>query len=771
MGKQMATRSLRLVINIENGQLLPFIDDLTGANAPRFVIGDKQPIEIYLVKPSSSTAAPQVVLPVPPGSTIKTAIGVINKTPTAGEWFLSYDGDETEALSATCTAAQLQTALNALASITAIGGVTVSTLGTQFNITFNNPGDRLAFISRNESLFPASVIQQQVLQNGTVSTSEVVLVNLAVRPIALLDTYTDPAAPAGSVSGNIYQITGSYRKAGTYRLQITWSDTAAKSVWTDPIAVTDSMSTVSQKIFDAMTFGGWGRDIKIDAGGTLATTVNNWGLSVTATDTAKWRVDFVKPVYEIGTGIEINPYAGKFTIGYQGNYTGELDAKATAEQVQTALNGLASIIAAGGVVVKKDEGQMAKAPNDGAMVIPYRPQNQQFIVTFNTPGARDVLVINPLSLYPVTTPEVAVQQIGTGSLAEVVTFKLVTTASKPVATMPVIAAIDVSELPYLPAKCGDLDLGTAEAIAYLGTKESQNAILEVQLDTAGQIQTLCQASCTVLGQVIADAAYAPQTLESAMSETVANARFVRRDTAQSPTDGEQDIIWANLGVTTQDGRDVADAITASSTPTAANPFATIADLPAGYDQSLNTTNDVSFNAVSVAANLAVGGTITASSGWLSVYGSGFDTEYRHEQISMAGSTVLTPTALQLDNGNIALNPGQGLLISDGLSTIQVEAAQITFPDTTQQVTAFKTDWSGSYQFADISVGASIGPFTQVTGSGITYPDSTSQESAPVVSTGTVIHSGGGGHIDAADYPNEIRIVIGGVTYAMPARIV
>lgn len=711
----MATRSLRLVINIENGQLLPFIDDLTGANAPRFVVGDKQPIEIYLVKPSSSTAAQHVVLPVPPGSTLKTAIGVINKTPTAGEWFLSYDGDETDAIAATCTAAELQTELNALASITSAGGVTVSKLGTQYNITFNTPGNRMAFVSRNESLFPASVIQQQVLQEGSVSASEVVLVNLAVRPIALLDTYTDPDSPAGTFTENTYQITGSYRKSGTYRLQITWHDTATKTVWTDPIGITDSMSVVSQKIFDAMVFGGWGRDIKIDAGGTLATTVNNWGLAVTATDAAKWRLDFVKPIYQIGTGIEINPYAGKFTLSYLGNVTGELDAKATATEVQTALNALASITAAGGVTVKKDEGQMARAPNDSAMVIPYRPQNQQFIITFNNAGARDVLIVNPLSLYPITTPEVEVQQSGTGTLAAVITFKLVTTASQPTTTMPEIVGIDVSEIPYLPAKCGDLDLGTAEAIAYLGTKESQNAILEVQLDTAGQIQTLCQASCTVLGQVIADGAYAPQTLESAMSETVANARFVRRDTTQSPTDSEQDIIWSNLGVTAQDGRDVADAISASSTPTAANPFATVADLTPGYDQTLNTTSDVAFNSINVATTVTAAGNIASTGGWVAVQGSGYDTEYRHESISMAGTTVLNPTAL---------------LLTDGLGSISLDVA-----------------------------------------TGLTFVDGSTQESAPQYSASTVVSGGAGSNITSADYPHEITIIIGGVTYAMPARIV
>lgn len=740
----MATRSLRLVINVESGQLLPFVDDLTGSSSPRFVVGDNQPIEIYLIKPSSSTAANQTVLPVPPGSVLKTAIGVINKTPTAGEWFLSYDGDETAALSATCTAAELQTALNDLASITSAGGVTVSKLGTQYNITFNNPGDRMAFVSRNESLFPASVIQQQVLQEGTVSASEVVLVNLSVRPIALLDTYTDTPAPAGTVTGgNVYQLSGSYRKAGTYRLQITWTDTEAKSVWTDPIAITDTLSVVSQKIYDAMTFGGWGRDIKIDEGGTLATTVNNWGLAVTLTDAVKWRVDFVKPIYQAAGGATINPYAGKFKLSYGGYETGELDATASATAVQDALNLLSSITSEGGVTVKKDAGQLVRAPNDSPTVTPYRPQNQQFIITFNQPGARTAITVNPLSLYPISTPVVTVQQTGTSTLAGVVTFKLVTDASQPTATLPVIAAINVDELPYLPGKCGVLDLATAEAIAYLGTKESQSAIIEVQLDAGGEIQTICQTQCTVLGQVIADGAYAPQTLENAMSETEANARFVRRDVSQSPTDGEQDVIWSNLGVTTQDGRDVADAITGSNIPTASNPFATMADIgSSSFDQSLNTTDAVEFASVETTAALT---SLVAANDTTSITGKTI--------VSTDSTNILTatPTEITFTGGGLDTVYGWGVVKMDGANLLT--ATELTFPS------------SGSY------FNATSGIYLADATASITYPDATVQTSAPQASPWSIATGGAGTNLTDADYPHEVTIVIGGTTYAMPARII
>lgn len=662
----MATRATRLIVNLETGLLMPSTDGVAGATNPRFVLGDNVPIEIYLVQPSQSGAIPYFTIPFPAGSTVKAAIGSINKNPTDGQWFLSYDGDETEALDAEATATQVQTALNALASITAAGGVVVSKIGTQFNITFNNVGDRLEFISRDESLFPASVIQQQVLQEGSGSAAEVVLVNLAVRPIAYTDSFTSIDAPAGSYTANTFELSGNF-KAGTFRLQLTWSDTESHTVWTDPIALNDSPTVISQKIFDALTFNGWGRDLVFAR--NAQRTTNNWGLSITNTNPNKWRADFVAPVYTNPEGDIENAYKGNFRISYNGDETFDLPWNASAATVQSALNALTSVTDEGGLTVGKDEGKLKRSAYQNASDPPTYPYNQQFIITWNQPGDRTAFTVRSLSLYPTTNPLVEVSQNGTVELAEVATIALNTFASEPTVTGPEIVGIDITDLPALPGQKASLNLATAEAIAYLGTATSANATIEIQLEAGEEIQTICQTNCLIQGQVIADGAFAPQTLANALDETVANARFVRRDLEQSPTTGEQDYIWKNLGVNNGEGagNQIAAALSTANTPSSSNSFATLADLTGGYDQSLNTTDSVTFAGLNVSTS-----GIALSTGSLAVQGSGADSYYTHDLITMQGVNVLTPSTLSLT----------GLL---GSLTIDGDSG-ITFPDTTIQET-------------------------------------------------------------------------------------
>ena len=113
---------------------------------------------------------------------------------------------------------------------------------------------------------------------------------------------------------------------------------------------------------------------------------------------------------------------------------------------------------------------------------------------------------------------------------------------------------------------------------------------------------------------------------------------------------------------------------------------------------------------------------------------------------------------------------------------------LTFSDNTVQTTAaspfstaFPLDFGNTAnEFASfykatttvtLELGSVGGSVIWLRNTGITFPDSTLQTSAPVYSASTSIHGGGGGNIQANDYPHEIRIVIAGVTYAMPARAI
>lgn len=270
----------------------------------------------------------------------------------------------------------------------------------------------------------------------------------------------------------------------------------------------------------------------------------------------------------------------------------------------------------------------------------------------------------------------------------ILTFDIVLTAD-------VAVTVSGTGLVASPAKVGTISFATSELIAFLGSDAAKDATIEVSVTASGETRTLAQVACVVANGVITSGAVSPVPAGVILTESVANARYIRRDTAQSPSGADLDIIWPNLGVSL-DGSDVAAAISGANAPAAGNVFATMADVGANpFDQSLNTTDSPTFSAV---------------------YASAIN-----------------------DCGYIYNAPG---------TTVSIVPGSLSSP-----YFNFRDD--GQFEVA----------------AGITYPDATVQESAPVVSTGTVIHSGGGGHIDALDYPDEIRIVIGGVTYAMPARVV
>lgn len=286
----MATTAQRLIVNVETGNLLPTLDGLVGSTQPRYVLGDTTPVELYLVKTSGGGTTPITPVPFPAGSTVRLAVGVVNQHPTSGDWHLSFGGDETGELDADITAADLATAINALPSITAAGGVSVSKVGNQYQITFESYGDKGAFTGRSSSLYPASEIQVQTLQEGDATTHEVVLVNLFVRPIALTTTFTDLDAPGGTYSANGFELTGSIRQ-GSFRLRLSWGqDGTTYTTWTQPILPGQTPTQISQVVFNALVNAGWGQV-------TGNATKNAWGSTVTLLDNYKWRIDFVAPEF------------------------------------------------------------------------------------------------------------------------------------------------------------------------------------------------------------------------------------------------------------------------------------------------------------------------------------------------------------------------------------------------------------------------------------------------------------------------------------------
>jgi hypothetical protein len=125
---------------------------------------------------------------------------------------------------------------------------------------------------------------------------------------------------------------------------------------------------------------------------------------------------------------------------------------------------------------------------------------------------------------------------------------------------------------------GSINFATAECHQFLAGAERKSTTLEVSMSVDDKRYTLIQTPCNVFADVVSDGVLQPLPLGVALSEQVANARFVRRDIDQNPDASTQDVIWQNLGVETL-GSDVAGAINGADSPSAANPFATISDIP------------------------------------------------------------------------------------------------------------------------------------------------------------------------------------------------
>ena len=161
---------------------------------PTFTLGDTAGIEIYLVESTQVSSYPRQELPFPVSPGIKVAVGAIDEAPAAGTWTMAFGGDTTAALPFNATAAQLQAALNALASITSAGGVTVSKVGDNYNIAFNLPGVRTELTTNATSLIPLSTATVAVLQEGTSTKVAISLVHLQRTVAGLATSFTQTEA-------------------------------------------------------------------------------------------------------------------------------------------------------------------------------------------------------------------------------------------------------------------------------------------------------------------------------------------------------------------------------------------------------------------------------------------------------------------------------------------------------------------------------------------------------------------------------------------------
>ena len=183
----MSIGNLDLVVDVSKGVLLSSFDSTARLpTTPKFVFGDQAPVSVRLVEPSGINSTPWRELDLT-GKTINVSVGELGGVPDGGTFTLTYGGDTTAAIDYNATASAISTIINALASITSAGGVTVTSAAAgSYRITFVTNGVRTDFTSNTTPLSPTIYSYIAEAQTGTASIQEVVLIRLQTQPACYL---------------------------------------------------------------------------------------------------------------------------------------------------------------------------------------------------------------------------------------------------------------------------------------------------------------------------------------------------------------------------------------------------------------------------------------------------------------------------------------------------------------------------------------------------------------------------------------------------------
>ena len=174
------------------------------------------------------------------------------------------------------------------------------------------------------------------------------------------------------------------------------------------------------------------------------------------------------------------PTGGTYTLTYSGNTTAALSYNATESQISVAVNALASIISAGGVVVT--------ASASGA----YR-------IAFSSVGARTAITANTASLYPSSGAFIAIAQTGDASTREVAVVRLET---QPAAYSELTTTLPVAAITSSVIRVGSTGVGAIQSFTLDPTPYAGTYALEIDDETTGAIPYDASAA-TVQAAIVA----------------------------------------------------------------------------------------------------------------------------------------------------------------------------------------------------------------------------------------------------------------------------
>ena len=179
----MAFRPYTLWIDLEANRLTQGVGSESTPKPLQFIQGDTAQIEVHILKRIDGTLQET---PFPAGSTLKVGIGTRELNPVSGTFTLGYDIDVTTDLPYNATATQIATALNALASVTNEGGVTVTQAGDGFIVNWVSGLSHGPITANADGLFPKSFIRITPLVS---LTEQSVFLHLTQSVIAFSDNW------------------------------------------------------------------------------------------------------------------------------------------------------------------------------------------------------------------------------------------------------------------------------------------------------------------------------------------------------------------------------------------------------------------------------------------------------------------------------------------------------------------------------------------------------------------------------------------------------
>jgi hypothetical protein len=189
---------LNIYVDIQTKRLVRDIFSNVEVGTPIFTQGDSYNLKIHAVEPVQGRPVGRVYQYVPLPDTLFAGVGKIGNIELGGEISFEYDSETSALIDVNSTAAQVQTAINAISGMPT---VTVSgPVGGPWQVTFADVGARDFIAGDSDAVFPFAAIKSYRLREGGATTKEIQLLVVDPQLATLAETFTALPDASGSVT-------------------------------------------------------------------------------------------------------------------------------------------------------------------------------------------------------------------------------------------------------------------------------------------------------------------------------------------------------------------------------------------------------------------------------------------------------------------------------------------------------------------------------------------------------------------------------------------